>query len=168
MNIRPARMIDTPALADILAERQKDSRYYGVDEVDLPYAKKLIGAGIQRHGHTTDGGCFVMVAEDEDGAVMGFVYGMLSRVYHVGHKLAATDVFLIGRKDCPALALTHLFDAYLDWARANPRVVEIGASWSDVIPGSDGFASIYIRKGFRHCGSTYRLDNSVQIEGEAA
>ena len=50
MNLRAARFADAPELAKILAERQEDSRYAGVVEVDQAYARKLIANAIGRHG----------------------------------------------------------------------------------------------------------------------
>ena len=161
MKLRPARFTDAPMLAQILAERQADSRYAGVVEVDEPYARKLIAAAIGRHGGTTEGATFVMVAADENDVPRAFVLGALSRIYGVGNKLGASDTYLVGRKDVSAFVLDQLFDAYFAWADANPRVYEIGGSWSNAIPGSRRFAASFRRRGMEkivEVWSVTRLD----------
>lgn len=166
--IRPARHMDAFAMVDVLVERQKDSRYAGLVDVDQPYTRKLISSAVQRHGGTNDGATFVMVAEDGDGQVEAFVMGALDRVYGIGTMLSAQDVFLIGRKTCSPRVLTRLFRAYVDWAAGNPRVFEIGASHNDAIPGSEGFDTIYRQHGFAPCATTYRRDNEPAVKEMAA
>lgn len=169
MNLRAARFADAPELAKILAERQEDSRYAGEVEVDQPYARKLIANAIGRHGGTTDGGCFVMVAADDDDRAQAFVLGTLGRIYNVGTKLGASDMFLIGRKSVSAFVLDQLFDAYFEWADTNPRVYEIGASWSDVVPGSKRFAASFRRRGFQKIVEVWsKIRPSVQQQDLAA
>lgn len=166
--IRPARHMDAFALVDILVERQKDSRYAGRVAVDEPYARKFLSSLIQRHGGTNEGGSFVMVSEDSAGQVEAFVAGALDRIYMIGDRLGAQDVFLIGRKGCPPRALTRLFDEYVAWAASNPKVLEIGASHGDVIEGGDAFGPYFERAGFIKCGTLYRRDNAPIGEELAA
>ena len=66
MQIRPARMIETPELVGILVERHPETIYaaHGVD-IDEPLARKIIAHHIQRSDGTNDGGTFVRVAVDE-------------------------------------------------------------------------------------------------------
>lgn len=165
MILRPGRAIDAPAIVGLLAERVADTCYAGRDEVDDAYARKLISQAAFRHGHTNDGGMFLMVAEDADNQIAAFMLGSLGRVYGVGRKLCATDHYLLGRRDASALILGRLFMAYLEWAMANPRVIEIGASWSDAVPGSQAMGPFYERNGFTPCAQTYR--RIKDLEGPA-
>lgn len=168
MRLRPARSIDAPAIADLLSMRVADTCYAGRDEVDLPFARKMFAFAAQRHGHTNDGGMFLMVAEDESGSIAAFCMGSLGRVYGVGKKLAASDNYLLGRRDCPPRVLVNLFELYVGWATANPRVIEIGASWSDAVPGSEAMSTVFERRGFTPCAQSYRRVNAALIEAEAA
>lgn len=164
---RPARMTDVFSLVDILDVRQADSRYADNVEVDKPYARKMLAGLIQRNGGTNEGGTFVHVAV-KDGKVTAFVAASLSRIYGIGVYLGACDHFLIGYADCPPSVLDRLLDAYIEWASNNPKVVEIGASWSDAIPGSERFDLIYPRKGFSPCARTFRRVCSKQVKEIAA
>lgn len=162
MKFRPARSTDASAIAELVAARVPDTVYAGRDEVDLPYARKIFAYAAHRHGGTNDGAMFLMVAEDDAGVIAGFVLGTLGRVYGIGKKLCATDNYLLGRKDCPARALRQLFEMYVGWASGNRNVIEIGASFSDALPGSDGWAPVFRRMGFEPCAQSFRRINTVQ------
>jgi hypothetical protein len=168
MNLRAARFADAPELAKILAERQEDSRYAGEVEVDQPYARKMLAGAIGRHGGTTEGGCFVMVAVDADDCPQAFVLGSLERVYGVGNKLAASPNYQVGRKGVSAFVLDRLFDAYVAWADANPRVYEIGASWSNALPGSERFAAAFKRRGFEKIVEVYSVTRPTTQQQDIA
>lgn len=155
MKLRPARFTDAPELAKILAERQKDSRYAGVVEVDQPYARKLIASAIGRHGGTNEGSTFVMVAVDADDQPQAFILGALSRVYQVGNRLAACDQYLVGRSSVSAFVLDQLLDAYIAWAADIPKVYEIGASFANTIPQAERFRAAFERRGFTKVGEVY-------------
>ena len=162
MKIRPARSIDALAIAELLAARVADTCYAGRDEVDVAYARKMFAFAAQRHGGTNEGGMFLMVAEDDAGEIAGFMMGSLGRVYGVGKLLCATDNYLLGRRDCPPRVLVNLFELYVGWASANPKVIEIGASWSDAVAGSHAMAHVFERRGFTLCSQTYRLLSNVK------
>lgn len=168
MNIRPARAIDAPAIAEMFAARVQDSTYAERDEVDVPLARKLFANAAFRHGHTNEGGTFLMVAEDDDGKIAAFILGSIGRVYGIGKKLSASDHYLVGRADVSARTFAALFDAYVDWASSNPRVIEIGASFSDAFPGAEAMGSLYARRGFSPCATTFRRIVPVQSKAEAA
>lgn len=168
MAIRPARSVDAAAITAILEARLPDSRYAGIAQVDPIAARRLFAHAAQRHGGTTEGATFLMVAEDEAGEVEAFMLGSLNRIYMVFDALGACDNFLIGRKGCDPRAMTALFDAYLAWADANPRVVEIGASWADTIEGTEAITHFFERRGFALCGKTFRRDSAACIAKDRA
>jgi len=154
--IRPARSTDAMAIVSIIEDRLPDSRYAGIAQVDAMAARKLFAYAAQRHGGTNDGATFLMVAEDDEGEVEAFMLGSLARVYMVFDILAASDSFLLGRKECDPRAMPALLDAYIAWAEANPRVVEIGLSWADTIPGHEAIIHAYERRGFTLCSKAFR------------
>lgn len=145
--IRPALTTDVFAIADILCERAKDSRYHGITAPDPKLARQMFAQAVQRHGGTTEGATFLMVNET-DGEIDAFMFGTLNRIYVVGDKLGASDVFLLGKTDCDPRAMGRLVRAYLDWAESSPKCVEIGLSWADSLPGSEDITSFYERLGF--------------------
>ena len=49
----------------------------------------------------------------------------------------------------------RLFDAYVEWAATNPKVVEIKASHTDATSDGERMGALYERKGFRRCGAIY-------------
>lgn len=152
--IRPAKFFDTIRIVELLEKAHAQSKYVGVAEFSHKAAHKLIHQCIHRHGHTHEGGALVMVAV-RDQRVEGFMVGILDRVYHVTDKLAANDVFLYCSDKAHPADFIKLFDAYVSWASNNPKVVEIKASWTDVLPDAERVSALYERKGFRRCGGIY-------------
>lgn len=147
MVIRPATASDAFRLVDIIVERHPETRYAGHVDIDEDVARKMFAQAAFRHGHTNEGGTWLQVAVNGDD-IEAFMFGILGRVYHVGTKLCASDVFLIGRKTASPRSLAKLLDGYIGWAAGNPKVHEIGLSWADTIPGNEGIMDLYRRKGF--------------------
>lgn len=156
--IRPAKSSDAFAIVEIIEERYPETRYAGKVSIDAKAARQIMAQAVQRHGGTTEGATFLMVSEREE-VIEAFVLGGLQRVYMIGDKLAASDYFLMGRKDCDPRAMNGLIDAYLEWALGNPRVYEVGLSWSDAVPGTSAMNAVIERRGFAMCGTTYRMAN---------
>lgn len=157
--MRAARFADTPRIVDLLVEQQMLSRYDGHVAIDVDYAKKFVAQLIQRHEGTTQGGTCTYVIEDADGVVEAFIIGILDRVYHIGDALQAHDVFFVCSERAPARAMFDLFDAYVDWATANPKVFEITPSRSDALPGSERLDKFFERRGFADGGRMFRRSN---------
>lgn len=168
MRLRAANSSEAFPLVDILLDRHVDTIYAGHVEIDEPLARKIIAHAIHRHGGTNEGATFVMVAVDDDDAPQAFVMGSLVRVYGIGKMLEAVDNYLVGRRDVPAPVLDRLFGEYVSWAIANPKVHEVQASYTDVIPGSDRFDMAYRRKGFVPCGAIFRRLPHAEAEEKAA
>jgi hypothetical protein len=152
--IRPATFSDIPRLADLLEEMHAASKYAGRVNVDRRAACALLQQCVTRHNGKHEGGAFVMVTETA-GQVEGFMVGLLDRVYHIGDKLAANDVFLHASTKASKSAARALFAAYVSWAAENPKVVEIRASWTDALPGAERIAFMYQKVGFRRCGEIF-------------
>jgi len=171
MNIRPARSIDAPILADILQERFDETRYVGVCNIEPVLARRLFAQGAQRHGGTNDGATFLMVAE-HDGEVVAFLLGALARIYLVGDRLGASDQFLLSRNKVPAgvaaRATMRLLDAYIDWADNNPKVCEIALSWADTLPDTEGITRLFEKRGFILYHKSFRRDTRFKYPAKEA
>lgn len=164
---RAGRAIDAPALVGIVTLRQRQTRFAGVCDVDELHARKLFAVAAQRHGGTNEGATWLQVAESARG-IEAFILGTLARVYLVGRKLVAQDVFLLGCDDSDPRTILPLVRSYIGWAQDNPRVVEINLSWSDALPGAERFAALYEREGFVRCGGTFRRFKGRETMKEAA
>lgn len=156
MMIRPAKFADILRIVELLDEMCLHSKYNGVASVSHKAAHRLLQQCIQRHGFTNDGGSFVMVAV-RDQRVEGFMVGILDRVYHVTDMLAANDVFLYCTKKAHPTSGVRLFDAYVSWAKNNPKVVSIKASWTDAMAGSERIERMYEGKGFKRSGGIFEM-----------
>ena len=158
--IRPGKMADIVRIRELFIEMHAASKYAGVVEIDLMTLQKALMTFMMRNGHTNDGGCIVTVSED-DGVVEGFMVGMLDRIYHIGDKFSANDIYLYASPRCSPLAVGKMIDAYLAWAQANPKVHEIALSWSDALPFASRMAKVYERKGFSRCGEIFERAANV-------
>lgn len=163
--IRPATSSDAFALVDILKERHPETPYADVP-LNEKLARTMFAQAAQRHGGIHDGAAFLMVS-DNDG-VDAFMFGVLNRIYMVGELLGATDVFLVGKKHVPARTLTRLMDRYIAWAESSPKVIEVGLSWADSIPGNESIIKAYERRGFTLYGKSYRRTVKPSEMQEAA
>lgn len=164
--IRPAKFTDIPRIVELLCEMQAASKYAGLVEVDEKKAHRLIAQCIHRHGHQHDGGSLVMVAV-RDSRVEGLMVGILSPVYEIGTKLAASDVFLYCSKKAEATDFLRLFESYVRWASVNPKVFEIKASWTDVSSEAERMEKVYERFGFRRCGAIYERRAEEDVRAAA-
>lgn len=156
MSLRPARTTDAFGMVDLLVEQHSRSRYLHAGAIDTLFARKLLAQAVQRNGGTTAGSTLVNVIEGDDGNVVAFMLGVLDRVYHIGSKLCAQDMFLVATPKVGARASSQLLAAYIDWASSNPAVHEIMLSHTDALPEGDRMGAVYERLGFERCGGIYR------------
>lgn len=165
--MRLARTTDVFGMVDLLVEQHARSIYFGSVKVDPVFARRLLAQAIQRNGGKTDGSTFVAVIDNEAGEIEAFIVGVLSRVYHIGNKLCAQDMFLVATDGAPPLASRRLLAAYIEWARGNPGVHEINLSHTDALPEGERMGPLYERMGFQRCGGIYRRLNSAESAGGA-
>lgn len=152
--IRQAKFGDIPEIARLMQAMYLRSKYVGRDEIDIKEAKALAVQSVQRHGLKTPGGTCVFVAQDRE-PLTGFIIGVLDRVYHIGRKLMATDIFWYADDGSPRDAIM-LFDAYLKWAGSVPGVIELKNGATDAIGGDySRVAKLYERRGFKQTGVIY-------------
>lgn len=162
--IRDAIFVDIPPLMALLRSSHERSKYAGrVKLVEKAMEQLLVGlvAGQRQHGPQSS---FIQVVEHDE-KIVGFMAGSLNRVYNIGDKLCAADLFLVneGKNLKDTLAL---IDGYIKWAKSNPKVIEIGLSWSDALPNAEDIANIYRRKGAHRVGEQFEIP--LDLENEAA
>lgn len=165
--IRPARSVDVFALVALLHHQHARSRYAGQVSIDDKYARSLLAQAIQRNGGTHDGGSLVNVVETGEGVISGFCVGVLDRVYHIGDRLVAQDMFLVAADEAPPLTAVRLLKRYVEWAASNPAVFEIHLSHTDALPEGERIGALYERMGFTRCGALYRRGTMAREEARA-
>ena len=153
--IRPARFGDVPGIFALFQEMYRASPYVGQDAIDERHTKALIVSSIQRHGALSDGGTLVLVSECE-GVIKGFVIGILDRVYHIGTKLMATDLFTFNSPDGDPRDGLRLIDGLIAWAESNPAVIEIKLGAVDAVGDFERTAKVFRRRGLKQSGVIYQ------------
>lgn len=153
--IRQARFVDVQAMAAMMQEAHARSIYRDLDEIDAPAMKRLFVSAVQQHGKPGEGGTCAFVAEP-GGQVEGFIVGVLQRVYHVGKRLSASDLFFLTRPDADPRSAVGLLGAFLDWAEGNPKVVEIQMGATSALGDWRHAGRLYERRGLEQCGGIYR------------
>lgn len=155
MVIRPAAMADLPALYELVMDMYKRSKYAADAEVDQPTARALLMQAIQRHGGKNNGSTHFVVTE-EGGFLTGFMIGTLQRIYLIGNRLEAQDMYLYARKDASPRAGLALLNSYLEWAESCPKVGTIKLSYTDALEvDGDKLTALYERKGFQRIGAMF-------------
>lgn len=161
--IRKATYQDAPAIMALIRANHLRSKYaaYRIAE---PALQHVVAAMIAQQGQMGPQGSCVFVAE-RDGEPVGFIAGILDRIYGIGSKMCAQDLFFINEGGVGETL--RLLDAYIAWARAIRAVLEIKVSWNDALPGADRVAKLYAHKGFAKCGEVFEIRTDFAI-GEAA
>lgn len=166
--IRAAKFRDIPALKKLLHYTHRASKYalrMALHEKAMEDMLMALVASQNQHG---PGGTYLAVIEtDDDQEVVGFMAGSLNRVYGIGDKLVATDNFLITNHRAQSRDFLRLIDGYVEWAKTNPKVIEIGLSWTDAMQRGEALAKLYQRKGFTRVGEQFERRLDVDLE-EAA
>lgn len=152
--IRNARAGDIPAVYALLEEAYGRSIYAGRDTIDSREAKRLLLHAIQRTGSKTEGGTMFIVAEHH-GEVTGFMVGMLDRVYHIGHKLMATDLFFYQGPGAPGIDATGMLGKFMTWVIGNDNVIEAKLGVTNALAAPEQAEQLYQRAGFARVGSMW-------------
>lgn len=157
--IRVAKFTDIPDIERLLRNVHAKSKYAKRTPLNAKAMNQTVMSMIAAQGQNGPAATHVSVCL-QNGQVVGFMASQLSRVYGICEKLVATDVFLVSESH-RAADMMGMIDAYIGWASANPKVIEIGLSWSDAISGSHRLSRLYKRKGFKLVGAQFemRLDN---------
>lgn len=156
--IRNAKYADIHAMTRFLQACHARSHYAGsVVQVDVDETKRLLGAGLGRHGHKGIGACWLQVA-DNDGSIDGLMYATLARVYSIGDKLMATDLFWATNDHAQPTDALVLMRNMIAWAKSCPLVVEVHIAASAVITDRPSVGRLLKTMGMSDYGAIYRLD----------
>jgi hypothetical protein len=158
--IRNAKFVDVPAVTRFLLWCHSQSHYAksGTVGVDVEETKRLLVAGIGRHGHKHGGACWLQVV-DNDGSIDGLMFATLVRVYSIGDKLMATDLFwAVNEHAAPGEAII-LMRNMIAWAKSCPLVVEVHCAASAVIVEDPAVTGRLLRSlGMKEYGRIHRLE----------
>lgn len=158
MSVRVANFSDIPALARLYGESHRRSIYADKATFDLIEAKQLFVRTIQRHGHLNNGGTLVLVSE-KDGAIEGFMIGMLDQVYPCLKELVATDLLFIASERADVRDARTMLKQIIAWAEGNPKVIEIRLGVTGAIGDKWGrTGKFYEHTGLSQCGGIYRME----------
>lgn len=157
--VRDATFADTAAVMLLLQDGFARSIYAGSKVgIDIPTAKKLYFTAVQRHGGKNGGACWVQVAE-RDGVINGLMLATLARVYGIGTKLMATDMFWYATKDVDPRDPFKLALNMVEWARSSPHVAEVKCGTSGIVMDAADAAGVMLtRLGMKSYGEIYRME----------
>jgi hypothetical protein len=163
--IRKATYQDAPAIMALIRAQHARSKYATRCRINDASLEHLVTALIAQQGQIGPQGSCLFVAE-ENGEPVAFIAGVLDRVYGIGAKLTANDLFFVNEGGGIGDTL-HLLDHYIVWARSIRAVLEIKLSWTDTLPGAEQVAKLYQRKGFTKSGEIYEMRTDA-AQAEAA
>jgi len=154
--IRRATFSDIPRMVELLCEAHAASKFAARVGVSRKAAHTLLQQAVTRNGGTNDGGTIVLVAEHA-GVLEGLFVGVLNRVYFIGDKLEANDMYLFVTPSAGRADASKMIDGYLEWADANPKVdrQDVKLSYTDALPGAARVGRLYAKKGFRRAGEIF-------------
>jgi hypothetical protein len=157
--IRNASFPDIPRIVAIMREAYERSEYCrrGLCGFDEKEAKRLLVNAIQRHGRGRNSASFVQVAE-EKGRVEGFIVGVLSRVYHVGDRLQASDLFWLATPLVSPRDPIQLMKNMIAWAKGVEGVIEIRCGTTAILQDPQKAGRILQRLGMTPYGSIHRME----------
>jgi hypothetical protein len=158
--IRDVNFADIGAVTRFLEACHQRTVYAkkGIASIDVAETKRLIGAGIGRHGHKGIGACWLQVAEN-DGHIDGLMYATLARVYSIYDRLYATDLFWIVNEHARPTDAAYLMKNMLRWAKTCPLVIEVQTGVTGIINADFARTGQMLeRLGMREYGGIYRLE----------
>lgn len=154
--MRKATFQDAPAIMQLLRDQHTRSKYASRCRIAEPQLQHLVTSMIAQQGQIGPQGTCVFVCDNAAGEPVAFIAGILDRVYMIGAKLKAQDLFFCNEGGSVKDTL-QLLDGYVNWARSIRAVLEINVSWNDTMPGADRVAQLYARKGFRKSGEIFEI-----------
>lgn len=153
--IRRGEHTDLVSIEGLILRQHAVSKYAGRVAVSDKALRELVTLALAHQNSPGRDQTHVSVAV-RGGKIVGVVIGAFDRIYHIGRKLSANDIFLINEGGHLGDTL-GLIDAYVQWASATKACIEIMLSWADTIPGASRIASVFERKGFARVGEMFEL-----------
>lgn len=161
--IRDAKAVDIPAIIELL-ERGYERTHYsksGLVRIDVDEAKKLLLNAIFRHGRKSGGACWVQVSETL-GQLSGLIVGNLQRVYSIGDKLVASDLFWTTNGFAEPGDALALMRGMISWAWSCPAVIEINCGATAIINNDPEMAGRLLGQlGMKRYGVLYRMEREM-------
>lgn len=168
--IRDAKAVDIISIIALLHVAFEKSHYSasGLCQIDVVETKRLLLNAIARHGGSNGGSCFLQVAEN-DGRITGMILGNLQRVYAIGNRLLATDVFWISLDDGGPLDGVLLMRNMISWAWSSPAVVEIRCGATAAIGGDPSRAGGILKTlGMTEYAHMFRMERKSCLASSTA
>ena len=157
--IRDANFSDIPGIVSLLRDAYQKTHYArsGVASIDEKETKRLLVQAIQRHNGVNGGACFVQVSET-DGQVRGLILGTMTRLYSIGNKLSATDLFWLASPDVFPADPAQLMRNMVAWAERAPACVEVKCGTTAIMQDPEAAGMILNRMGFEPYGRIWRSE----------
>jgi hypothetical protein len=151
--IRDATFADIPSMRRVLFWCAERSVYVGKCGFDEGEATRLLVHAIQNHGTTS----FVQVAE-ADGSVEALIVGIKARLYHIGTRNLASDLFWVATDAVGPRDPRRLMKSFIAWAKTQQDVVEIRCGTTAVINKPEEAGRILESLGMSRYGLIYRQE----------
>ena len=143
------RLATADDLADIarLGRIMHEESTFAPMDYDVDRVKETLGEMIDKKQ-------FVVVAEDDNGDIVGGMAGMVTQSWFGNDSIANDLALFIAPTRRGGLLAARLIDAFVLWARmAGAKQIRPG-----VITGSAVAEGLYARFGFSRCGSTFVME----------
>lgn len=161
--IRDAKAVDIISIIALLHTAFAKSHYSASNlcQIDVAETKRLLLNALSRHGGRNGGSCFLQVAE-HDGKITGMILGTLQRVYGIGNRLLATDMFWISLDEGGPMDGVILMRNMISWAWSSPAVVEIRCGATAAISDDPERAGGLLKTlGMTQYANLYRMERKA-------
>lgn len=157
--IRDANFTDIPSIVSLLRDAYQKTHYArsGIASIDEKETKRLLVQAIQRHNGVNGGACFVQVSVT-NGQVRGLIFGTMTRLYSIGDKLSATDLFWVCDPDVYPSDPAQLMRNMVAWAERSPACVEVKCGTTAIMQNPEAAGMILKRMGFEPYGRIWRSE----------
>ena len=156
MAVRDAKFVDIPGIVEVMRRALDRSIYKDTGTFDEADSKQMLLQALHRHGHTNIGGSLVLVSEDSEGEITGFIIGALDTVYPGLKELMATDLLFILDENAAPRDATKMLKRLVEWAQSCAKCIEIHLGVNGAISDYERVGKLYERFGFKRCGAMYR------------
>jgi hypothetical protein len=164
--IRAATYQDAPAIMAMIRTQHSRSKYAGRCGISESALAHVVTQMIAQQNQYGPQGSLVLVAENS-GEPVAFIAGILDRIYQIGDKLSAQDLFFVNERGSVSDTI-KLLDGYIAWAKSIRACIEVTISWTDTLPGAERIAKLFGRKGFSKTGEMFEIRKEPAALARAA